>query len=149
MKEILLSIYLIYGQTKKARAYFFTHKLHNRARRGSMSAENDDPLFDSLCQELPSVMNIDRLSKPIYFLSIDFPNLAHRLDSINRHVREHQPKSLSQLWDDNRNRLQWYTFWTVLAIGAIGLLLALVQIMLGALQVFYAAKALEPKPMNP
>jgi hypothetical protein len=58
-----------------------------------------------------------------------------RLVILKEAFDESQPKTLLQLWNDKRDRTQWYTLWV--AIG-ITLFFGLVQSIEGGMQVYKA-----------
>ena len=44
-------------------------------------------------------------------------------------------RSWKELWLDKRDSASWLTFWAVLVIGGLGILLALIQVVLQVVQV--------------
>ncbi|PON25447.1 hypothetical protein TGAM01_v205741 [Trichoderma gamsii] len=53
------------------------------------------------------------------------PRSRYRIAQLCRHMESQQPNSWRQLWRDNRNRSNYYTFWSVIIFGVFGILLAL------------------------
>ncbi|GFF48985.1 hypothetical protein IFM58399_08442 [Aspergillus lentulus] len=47
------------------------------------------------------------------------------------------PRKWVQLWRDNRDSAHWLTFWAVIVFGALGTLLALLQVILQAVQIAF------------
>jgi hypothetical protein len=47
---------------------------------------------------------------------------------------EHQPKGILQVWRDDRNQVQWWTFWIAIILFA----LTIITCVEGALQVYKA-----------
>ncbi|KAM7213093.1 hypothetical protein V8F06_011516 [Rhypophila decipiens] len=72
-----------------------------------------------------------------YSAADDFPVFGPRLLAIQRYNMRRQPSRMMDLWRDRRNPLQWYTFWAVLLVGSAGLLLALLQLVVGVVQTAY------------
>lgn len=58
----------------------------------------------------------------------DFPLLGQRLVKLQEFNLRQQPSRLRDLWRDRRNPLQWYTFWAVLVVGGLSLLLAMLSL---------------------
>src|SRR5215471_229997 len=72
----------------------------------------------------------------------DFPILGSRLMRIQAHIDGIQLNPITSLWRDKRDILRWYTFWAVVLIGSLNLVLAAVQAGLSAAQVEIAKQAL-------
>lgn len=81
----------------------------------------------------------DLIESSSYSARDDFPTFGHRLLALQRYNSRHQPSKITDLWRDRRNLLQWYTFWAVLLVGGLGLLLATLQLIVGIIQVIYAS----------
>lgn len=73
-----------------------------------------------------------------YSAQDDFPTFGNRLLALQRYNMRRQPSKVRDLWRDRRNPLQWYTFWAVIVVGAVGLLLAFLQLAVGLVQMAYA-----------
>ena len=61
-----------------------------------------------------------------------------RVVALKQVFDEARPANIRQLWYDRRQTHQWFTFWAVLLAGGVSTLLCLVQIVLGATQVWIA-----------
>jgi hypothetical protein len=48
------------------------------------------------------------------------------------------------LWRDRRNPLQWYTFWAVLVVGGVSILLSFLQLVVSVAQLVVAIKTAPP-----
>ncbi|KAI0893452.1 hypothetical protein F4806DRAFT_504915 [Annulohypoxylon nitens] len=81
----------------------------------------------------------DELSELDYSAQDHFPTFGPRLLALQRYNMRRQPSKILDLWRDQRNPLQWYTFWAVLLIGVIGFLLSIFQLAVSIIQVVYAA----------
>ena len=126
MKEVLLTTHLIFSQFKKARKLF------------RPADASPDPLLAILCShEWPAAFH-DWNHRPrrVYDLDDDFPIFGKRLRIINNQIARARPKGLKELWRDDRDKLQWYTFWAVVVIGGFGLVLSICQTGLAAVQVW-------------
>lgn len=131
LEEILLSYRLLFGQSKRSRRLF-----HRELKPfAGVPAEGQDPLLSSLCglKKLPKRWNV-RGEGLEYNLSEDFPHLRSRLVRLVGLMSEKKPRSLKELWFDKRDSASWMTFWTVLIIGSLGLLLSFVQTLFQILQ---------------
>jgi len=139
-KEVLLSYRLIFSQTKSSRKVFRKQmKKWNLISKGNL-----DPILERLCGyscdsdeagDLYGAIEADDPSS--HFTPIaDFPFLGKRLMDIQDYVSNHNPHSFMALWYDRRNVTWWWTFWAVIIIGGVGLVLALVQTVFQVLQVF-------------
>lgn len=62
-----------------------------------------------------------------------------RLVVLKETFDDHEPRGIRQFWSDDRNSVQWWTFWIALLV----FLIAIVQCIEGALQVY---KAYHPAP---
>lgn len=80
--------------------------------------------FENLLQEVDSYSSRD-----------DFPILGSRLAVIQEFNLRQQPSRLWDLWKDRRSPLQWYTFWAVLVIGGLTIILTILQLIVGIIQV--------------
>ncbi|KAJ9613508.1 hypothetical protein H2200_003450 [Cladophialophora chaetospira] len=64
----------------------------------------------------------------------DFEYWKDRIIIAKEVLDEHQPRGILQVWRDNRNPVQWWTFWIALVVFA----LTIVACVEGALQVYKA-----------
>ncbi|KFY73890.1 hypothetical protein V499_06058 [Pseudogymnoascus sp. VKM F-103] len=126
MKEVLLTTHLIFSQFKKARKLF------------RVANASTDPLLAVLCcHEWPATFqDWNHRPRRVYDLHDDFPIFEKRLRTLNNQIALSRPKGLKELWKDDRDKLQWYTFWAVVIIGGSGLVLSICQTGLAAVQVW-------------
>jgi hypothetical protein len=59
----------------------------------------------------------------------------NRIAAIHRHLSLRKPRTWKELWQDKRDSAQWHTFWLVLIVGTIGILLTGMQVVLQIVQV--------------
>jgi hypothetical protein len=130
LRETLLSYRLLFGQEKASRQLFRSldpfKDLPAECKDNGlmrMCGRKQHNLMDGL-QELDS-----------YVLSRDFPILQSRLALLNHYFSNKLPRTWKELWNDKRDSASWFTFWAVLIIGGIGILLALLQVILQIVQV--------------
>jgi len=72
----------------------------------------------------------------------DFAVFGPWLLSLQHYNMRQQPGKRKDLWWDYRNPLQWYTFWAVLWIGGASIVLAVLQLVVGIVQVYFAVPPL-------
>ena len=65
-----------------------------------------------------------------------------RLIILKQAFDESKPRELTHWWNDQRNSVQWYTFWVAILVFVMTLFFGLVQSIEGALQVYLSWKAL-------
>lgn len=70
----------------------------------------------------------------------DFPIFGPRLLALQRYNMRQQPSRIRDFWRDRRNPLQWYTFWAVLWIGGASIILAVLQLVVGIVQIYYTVR---------
>lgn len=133
MCEILLSIYIIFGQVEKARRFYSPNKVFTGTHRNE-----HDNLLSMLCGgNWPFLYSTNGpRSSGIYYLSRDFPMMQSKLDFLNTVIQHKEPRSFSQLWKDKRNTHQWYTFWAIIFYGTLGLVIALAQLAVAVIQLY-------------
>jgi hypothetical protein len=69
---------------------------------------------------------------------LDFPIFGTRLLALQNHNLRQQPNKVRDLWRDRRNPLQWYTFWAVIWVGGISIVLGALQLAVSAAQLYFA-----------
>ena len=57
-----------------------------------------------------------------------------RLRILKAHMDSQKPGGLRGLWEDNRDSLQWYTFWAVVIVGSFSLVLSFLGLIVGIVQ---------------
>lgn len=133
--EMICSYRLLFGKNARARSRF-RRLVFTEEQRASF-----DPLLTSLCgspwKDEPLYRQINAPKAKNIYSQSDFPYLGNRLLVLQRHVDSLNPSDLRTLYYDRRNVLQFYTFWAVLVVGGISILLSLAQTVLTAVQVGY------------
>ena len=141
VQEILLSYRLLFADDSRARKIW---RQKERTKAKTAAGGECDPALEKLCGSRDSGGPLNgRLS---YSMTSDFPIFAQRLQLIQDDILRQQPNRLSALWHDRREPLRWYTFWAVLAIGFIGLVLAVFQCVASGIQTVYTVKAYNNAP---
>lgn len=68
---------------------------------------------------------------------------GNRLRQLKVHMDDQKPGGIRALWEDRRDSSQWFTFWAVVIIGGIGLLVSFLGLMMAVVQVVGTFQALE------
>ena len=133
LHEVLLSYRLLFGQTKNSRQHY------RKNMRSKIFEESpgqcDDPLLPLLCGRKSVDLFVQKKERNIYRLSRDFPMLRFRIAVLKKQLAVSRPRGWKELWRDKRDSAQWVTFWAVIIIGGLGILLSLLQLIVGILQV--------------
>lgn len=69
-----------------------------------------------------------------YNLRADFPHICAEIENLHDFVKGQTPESIYQMWFDRRNPVAWIAYWSVVVIGVVGILLALIQTVFQILQ---------------
>ncbi|KAK5054477.1 hypothetical protein LTR84_001368 [Exophiala bonariae] len=72
----------------------------------------------------------------------EYPYFGERLQYLNYVLQSQKPRNLSELWRDQRDSLQWWTFWLVAWFGIASVLLALGSLVASVAQTWAAFRAL-------
>jgi hypothetical protein len=146
-QEVLMSYRLLFGQKRDSRRLV---KAALRALRNEVEDEYDG-LLDFICAHECNGKLMRSLSVDLWPVSCrgvegslqedssyssqdDFPLFGQRLVKLQEFTRRQQPSELWDLWRDKRNPLQWYTFWAVLIVGGISILLGFLQLLVAIAQ---------------
>lgn len=150
-QEVLMSYRVLFGQTRSSR--IIAKSVLRRLR-------DHEPHYDELLEDLctrpcdskiaalpPSLWPISCRSfdntlqeEDSYSSQDDFPVYGQRLAKLQEFSLRQQPSRLRDLWRDRRIPLQWYTFWVVLIVGSLSILLALLQLGVGIAQLVASLK---------
>lgn len=130
LQETILSYRLLFGQNKASRQLFQKFKpFENIPEAGR------DSFLERLCGRKRYQSNSNIPEQETYDLTHDFPILRSRLLPLLRHLSAKKPRTWRELWEDKRDSASWLTFWAVLVIGGMGLILAMLQTILQIVQV--------------
>jgi hypothetical protein len=81
-----------------------------------------------------------------------FPVFETRLRQLRHYMDSQKPRGLRQLWKDNRDSLNYYTFWGVIIFGLLSVFFALFSLAVSVAQTVASFRALElatpPAPTN-
>ena len=140
-REALLTYRLLFGQDTRSRALF------NGEERKSASADgNMDLLLLRLCGQKDSVssevLDSSISEQAFYDTVVDFPFFGRRLEILERYSQSIKARRLRDLWYDSRDPGQWALVWVFMIVGAIAILLSLVQVGLAAAQLRVAMQEL-------
>lgn len=94
----------------------------------------DDTILQQLCStkdhQFPELFK----ERDFYRLKRDFPILRSRLAILSHQMSNMKPRGWKELWKDRRDSANWFTFWAVIVIGGAGVLLAVIPVLLQAIQ---------------
>jgi hypothetical protein len=71
-----------------------------------------------------------------------FPNYRKQMEILTRYMADKKPRSLGQLWRDNRDQSSYYTFWAVIIFGSTSLVLAALSLVASIIQAWASIYAL-------
>jgi len=83
-------------------------------------------------------------SRSVYTTIDDFPILGERLLKLQSFNMRQDPSTLRGFAVDRRNPFNFYTFWAVIIVGVISIMLSAVQCFIAASQLALAAKEMSP-----
>ncbi|KAI6351048.1 hypothetical protein MCOR25_010191 [Pyricularia grisea] len=139
LAEIILSYRLIFGQSKRSRATFRRLRPFTKIP----PAEHDKVLWQLCGRKRPELLLhsgdggvVDLVERDEYDLAGDFPHLRSRLTRLSAHAASRKPRSIRQLWQDNRDSTAWLAFWSVLIFGSVSVVLGLTQTVFQILSYF-------------
>jgi hypothetical protein len=135
LQEVLLSYRLLFGQSARAR------RLFRRMMSGGSAPPfpQPDTLLALLCaSKNPNCGGDESIpeDRTVYFAHRDFCVLRERIELLAKELEQVRPRSMGDLVRDNRDKLQYWTFWLVSIIGGISVLLSLAQVILQAIDVW-------------
>ncbi|MCJ1250493.1 hypothetical protein MMC30_007721 [Trapelia coarctata] len=130
LNETLQSYRLLFGQNKAARQLF------RRLRPFENIPEaGRDRFLMTLCGQKHCRTTLKAPERESYDLPHDFPILRSRLAILLRHLSNKKPRTWKEIWQDKRDSASWLTFWAVLVIGGLGIILTLLQVVLQIVQI--------------
>ncbi|KAI1654071.1 hypothetical protein F4813DRAFT_393017 [Daldinia decipiens] len=125
LREVLISYRLLFGQERKSRKAFRKLRPFEHIPKNS---------HDRFLLEVCGKKRLDLLSgvkeRDSYELARDFPHLRAQLVALSMYLDDRKPRSWKELWLDTRDSASWLTFWAVIIIGGLGLILAFLQVVL-------------------
>jgi hypothetical protein len=92
-------------------------------------AETEQIIIDSRLARCGTPQGEDRQIERFHFW-------RDRLVILKQTYDDAKPMTLGQWWRDRRNGVQWSTFWVAILVLIITTFLSVVQVILGALQVY-------------
>jgi hypothetical protein len=73
----------------------------------------------------------------------EFPILESRLRQLRHYMDNQKPRGIRQLWRDNRDSSNYYTFWLVVAFGLLSVTLAMFSLAVSVAQTWASFQALD------
>ncbi|KAF1835674.1 hypothetical protein BDW02DRAFT_567712 [Decorospora gaudefroyi] len=103
-------------------------------------------------------MHMDALLKPLACPTLyaprdkelysDYPTFATRLRELEFYLNNQKPRNLRQAWQDRRDTVGYFTFWSVIFVGVATIVLALISIAISTAQTVATFQALNVSPSN-
>jgi len=90
----------------------------------------------------PSLRRYNATKRGSYAYGL-FPTYQNRIYHLREYMDKKKPRGLIQLWKDNRDSLNYYTFWGVIIFGIAGVVLASLSLVAGVVQTWASVKALQ------
>jgi len=164
-REVLLTYRLLFGQSPRSRNLAKDSFAKEKSAQSNTGKYAMDPLLEELCTVPLSTSWISRMLssyKPLqlsadffpssctngqngkftesasYTVEHDFPVFGARLLALQEYNERQKPTRARDLWRDRRNPLQWYTFWAVIWVGSISIILGTLQLGVSIAQLYYA-----------
>jgi hypothetical protein len=158
-RELMLSYRLLFGQSSRSRK--LVRDLLVEEKKANREV---DPLLEKLCtlplsgswaakllsrgkhlvlpaeifpQSTISASNVF-MESGSYSVEHEFSVFGSRLLELQKYNLRQRPSRARDLWRDRRNPLQWYTFWAVIWVGGITIILAVLQLCVGIAQLYFA-----------
>ncbi|KAH8602775.1 hypothetical protein B0O99DRAFT_9320 [Bisporella sp. PMI_857] len=143
-KEVLLTYRLLFGQ-KPRDSIIFTQLYQKEWSRLPSFSCHPDPLLPRLCGQLWNTDEVRAIYDEIeaddalhqYSSQADFPFLGRSLLALQEYVEGHEPRTFKELWHDGRNTERWWESWTAIVIGALGLFLTFILMLIQVVLQFY------------
>lgn len=111
-----------------------------------------DPAIRKWLSKSPQTINLDQRIFQCGRLKTDdrqiekFQFWHDRLVMLKQVYDDARPGNLSQLWNDRRNGVQWYTFWVAIVVFLLTFLFGLIQCIEGGMQVYVGYKQMTTPP---
>ncbi|KAI9719974.1 MAG: hypothetical protein M1812_003099 [Candelaria pacifica] len=138
LREVLLSYRLLFGQSKDTRNLFRTMDPFE-----DVASEGRDDLLMRLCGRKSVDTSAFGKERSAYHLPQHFPILRFKIAVLKAQLSVSKAKGWRELWRDRRDSTNWYTFWAVLIIGGVGILLSFLQVLVGITQIVITVRPRE------
>ncbi|KAI0433438.1 hypothetical protein F5Y09DRAFT_298931, partial [Xylaria sp. FL1042] len=154
-QEVLLSYRLLFGWNSKSRQLFYSHRPPERMPdndflkalvgpipRSRWKGVIGGPRSATYLKRFPhtfwpeaTLNHFNVLEEADEYSSAEFAIFAPRLHKLQHYCSRRNPRKAWGMWQDRRNPREWITFWAVVLVGGLSLLLSLLQTILAAVQV--------------
>lgn len=137
-EEVLRSYQLLFRNNEDSRKYY--KKLRKKLLKDAVAFV--DPYLDVLCgkEDLGRTV-VENSPRSSFSKKDDFPILGDRFSRLQEYMARMKPRRVRGLWQDRSDMKDWYTFWAVIWLGGLGLLLSLISMIAGVIQAIYTVKA--------
>jgi hypothetical protein len=123
----------------------FLATLHSFLRNLHLG-EISDYFFHQDCSGYDYVSQASNNEQPVLYS--EFPLFQTRLRQLRHYMDGQKPRGFCQLWKDNRDSLNYYTFWGVIVFGGLSVMLALFSLAVSVAQTVASFKALAGTPAS-
>ncbi|KAK1064207.1 hypothetical protein LTR12_002901 [Friedmanniomyces endolithicus] len=132
------------GRPTRKIYWFDSYKLHQLgAELGDVIDANVHVHSYDMQQHLnPSLRKYNATKRGVYAYGL-FPTSQNRIYHLREYMDKKKPRGLMQLWKDNRDSLNYYTFWGVIIFGIASVVLASLSLVAGVVQTWASVKALQ------
>jgi hypothetical protein len=138
LHEILTTYRIIFGQSKPSRRLFHKSEKAKACKFGTV-----DPVLERLCGSEKHHLDCFLIAgQGQAHHTANFPHFGLRLEKLQAYATSRKPTRIREKWKDRRNRAEWAAFWTLLIVGALSILLSIIQIALAAAQLQVALRQL-------
>lgn len=142
--EVMLSYSLLFKDNRRSRKIYQSFERTRAYLAKSANSLSTDPCLDELCgYNIPSSYFAFGSAVRDSYDADNFPIFRDRLKRIQDYMKEIQPNRFMSLWRDRRDLRLWYTIWTVIILGVIGLIETTISMFLSAAQLNFARLAYE------
>jgi hypothetical protein len=132
LAEVPLTLRLLFGQHKKSRDRF------KSLDPSEDSFHSVDPQLAAICTSNSYDLPVYGNDRDLYQIRSMLPFFERRLLILASWLKAKRSRTWRELWRDRRDSAQWWTFWTVLVFGSLGICLNVLGVVLQAVQVWKA-----------
>ena len=116
-----------------------------RVHLGVLGPEGEEVWHDELSYHSAYRDTLEATLRKISVKYSQFPLFETRLRELRHYMDSQKPHSLRQLWKDNRDSINYYTFWGVIIFGSLSVALSLFSL---AVSIAQTVAAFRTSPTN-
>lgn len=133
--ETLLTLSLLLPPVLGAPNPWYKSLSNNNSSSSSSGPQNTLLPLDPLAGQCPRLNSTERRIE-------NFAFWRERLVLLKRTYDEAEPRTLGQLWWDDRRKTQWFTFWVAVGVLGLTVVFGVVQSVAGCVQAWASVRAL-------